>query len=287
MRTLAKVLSAGASLPMRATVVAVGGGTLGDLGAVAAHLLRRGLRLIQVPTTLLAMVDSSLGGKGALNVARDGQTVRNAVGVYHYPAETWLCPELLSTLPPRRWTEGRVEALKMFAGLDARLWRKHARGSRPVEELIRDARRTKGAVCRVDPYEQSGRRRVLNLGHTLGHALEALSGFRLTHGAAVGLGLLAALDVGRALGVTPEPVAEEIERGLRQVAGVRREALARWLRGVSTPALERALQADKKRQSPGALTMILVPALGQAVVQEVANVEWRACLPAWRQGRRP
>jgi 3-dehydroquinate synthase len=287
MRALSRVLAAGAGLPTRATLVAVGGGTIGDLGTVAAHLLRRGLRLVHVPTTLLSMVDSSVGGKGALNVRCDGVPVRNAAGVYHYASETWLCPDVLATLARRRWTEGRVEALKMFACLDAGLWRKHSDPRQPIADLIRDAREVKGAVCRRDPYEQSGARRVLNFGHTWGHALEAQSRWRLAHGAAVGLGMLCALDVGRQLGVTPPRVAEEIEEVLDSTAAVRRQDLARWLEGIDAGELVRSLRADKKAVAPSALIMILVPRLGQAVVQQVEHAVWKRCLPSWRRGRRP
>jgi 3-dehydroquinate synthase len=283
-RMLERALVAGSSLRSSASVVAIGGGTIGDLATVAAHLLRRGLRLVQVPTTLLALVDSSVGGKGALNLAQGPWQLRNAVGVFHYPEESWICPELLSTLPESRLREGRVEALKLFACSDARLWRKHVAGRASVEDLIRDARATKADVCRRDPYERTGHRRILNFGHTFGHALETLSRLRLPHGAAVGLGMLCALDLGRRLGITPADVAAEIEQGLARCAGVRRASLASWLTRGDEEALEVALSADKKTRVAGELTMVLVPRLGAAVVEQVARREWRACLGAWRRG---
>jgi predicted secreted protein len=213
----------------------MGGGTVGDLGTVVAHLLKRGVRLIQVPTTLLAAVDSSLGGKGALHVESHGTALKNAVGVFHYAEECWICPELFATLSARQRREGAVEGWKMAVCLDTRRWRRWTRRRPSLRELIRESRAMKAAVCSEDPYERVGRRSLLNFGHTFGHVLESLSHFRLSHGDAVGPGILCALDVGRAVGATPDAVASDVERAfLEEVGTFGRGRLAALLAGCGS-----------------------------------------------------
>lgn len=287
--TLAKVLAAGVGLPRSGALVAVGGGTIGDLCTVAAHLLKRGVRLIHVPTTVLAAVDSSVGGKGAVHTAaRGGMAVKNAAGVFHYPEECWICPELFATLPGRALREGATEAWKMVACLAPGLWRSYQRSAPPMERMIRDARKLKDEVCRGDPYELKGPRRVLNFGHTFGHVLESLTRFRVSHGDAVGMGMLCALDAGRAQGVTPEAVAEEVERGLLEgprILGRRELAVA--LERASVPAVAELLKADKKAGRAGALRMVLLQRIGAAETYPVDARTWRPLLSAWRRGARP
>lgn len=267
--------------------VAVGGGALGDVATVIAHLLKRGVNLIQVPTTLLAAVDSSIGGKGAINIG----AVKNAAGVFHAPAETWLCGELLDTLPPAQLRDGHVEAWKMAACLDADLWNRWRKRAPGRVELIRESRRLKRAVCARDPLERTGRRVVLNFGHTFGHVLESLSDFRLSHGAAVRLGVLCALDAGRAVGVTPERVAREVEASFASLAlnGERgpREALARGLAGSARASLDRLLLADKKTGADGELRLVLLERLGRARLLAVPPAVWAPLLRSWRRGERP
>ncbi|MFT3841063.1 MAG: 3-dehydroquinate synthase family protein [Myxococcaceae bacterium] len=263
--SLGEVLAELASVPRGSLLVAVGGGTVGDVAAVAAHLARRGLRLWQVPTTLLAAADSSLGGKGALNIGG----VKNSVGVFHYAERTLLCPELFETLPDSRWREGALEALKLELCSSTRpswpaSWRSDL-------SWVRRARKQKAARCAADPYETNGVRAVLNFGHTFGHALEAVSDFALPHGEAVGLGILCALDVGVSLGVTPLEVARKAEVLLEQVQGPRaRERLAKWLGRTSRAQLEKLIKADKKATAR-AVRMILLRGLGDPVFQEVAD----------------
>ena len=286
---LARVLAAGLPLPRAATLIAIGGGTVGDLCTVAAHLFKRGVRLVHVPTTLLAAVDSSVGGKGALHVAaRGGPAVKNAAGVFHYPAECWICPELFDTLPARARREGAAEAWKMAACLSPALWRAYRRRAPGTERMIRDARRLKDAVCRADPYELEGRRTVLNFGHTFGHALESLTRFRLSHGDAVGLGMLCALDVGRAVGVTSGPLATEVEAGLAEGAGLPgRRALAAAFGRAPAAAVAARLRADKKAVASGTPRMVLLRRLGAAEIHPVEARTWRALLGSWRRGDRP
>jgi len=250
------------------TLVAVGGGTVGDLAGVVAHLVKRGVELVQVPTTLLAAVDSSVGGKGALNVG----AVKNALGVFHYASRALICPEFFQTLSPAQLREGVAEALKMAVCLDARVWRKWARTAPSVEELVKTSRRMKEAVCAEDPYELSGRRAVLNFGHTFGHVIEGLSQFRVRHGEAVALGMLCALDVGRAVGVTPRDLALEVEVVLSACTGATSRRLAAVLESHSVDDVELLLAADKKSVGKG-LRMVLLEKPGVARLVEVPK--WR------------
>lgn len=280
---LEAVSARAARLPRAGTLVAVGGGTVGDLATVAAHLLRRGVRLIQVPTTLLAAVDSSLGGKGAVHAAHGRRQVKNALGVFHYPEETWLCPELFTTLTARQRREGAIEAWKMFLTLDARRFERFE-GGQPA--LIRAARALKAAVCAADPYETHGPRRVLNFGHTLGHVIESVTGFRVSHGDAVGLGMLCALDVGVRLGVTDPEVARDAERQLSARAGILgRRALARALGAASDREVLALLRADKKAGGAGELYFVLLERVGRAAVREVPAKLVSELLPRWRAGQ--
>jgi 3-dehydroquinate synthase len=264
MRALERLAPKLSSLPRGGTLVAVGGGTVGDLATVAAHLVKRGLELVQVPTTLLAAVDSSVGGKGALNVGG----VKNALGVFHYPARTLLCPEFFGTLSGAQRREGAAEALKMAVCLDAATWKRWAGRAPPTLEWVKTARRMKERVCASDPYERSGRRSLLNFGHTFGHVIESASGFRVRHGEAVALGMLCALDIGRALGVTPGALAEEVEAVLAVHTGATRPRLAQVLDGITPRQVEAWLGADKKSRG-GALRMVLLVRPGVARLVEV------------------
>jgi 3-dehydroquinate synthase len=285
---LQQVLDPSLTLPRTGTLVAIGGGTIGDVSTVAAHLLKRGVRLVQVPTTLLAAVDSSLGGKGAVDVTVRGRVVKNPVGVFHYAEEAWLCPEFYESLSDTQLREGALEAWKMVASLDAKLFHAYVRRAPALERMVKDARGLKESVCAQDPYEHQGLRRVLNFGHTFGHVLESVSRFELSHGDAVGLGMLCALDVGRALGVTPEDVAWQVEDALHQGPGVLgRERTADLLKAAALKDVTALLSADKKAGSAGELRMVLLTGVGSAEVRDVSADVWRALWPAWTRGVRP
>lgn len=237
--TLDRLTREAASLRRDATVIAIGGGTIGDLATVFAHTFKRGVgRFIHVPTTLLAAVDSSIGGKGAVNIAG----VKNALGVFHAADECWLMPEVFTTLTESQRREGRIEALKMVVTLDAARWKQWQRGLPDDLELIRVARALKNDVVDADPYERTGRRAVLNFGHTFGHVIESLSGFRVRHGEAVGLGMLHALDEGVRRGITPKSLAAEVEA----VIPVKRASLERWYAPKYRARVKALLAADKK-----------------------------------------
>jgi len=249
-------------------LLAAGGGTIGDLAGLAAALHHRGMPLVQLPTTWLAQADSSIGGK----VAVDLPTAKNAVGAV-WPA--WVIVSdvgFLRSLPVVRRRDGMAECLK--AGLigDAALWELVEQRGRAalmgdddaaVYAITESAARLKLAVVDRDPFE-NGERRVLNLGHTLGHALEVQSKYRLPHGIAVGLGLRGVAAIAGVRGA---------ERGLGERIDAVLQALGFPLRRSFDPvAATAALSTDKKRDR-GAQRWILPMAVGR--VEEVSDVTSR------------
>jgi 3-dehydroquinate synthetase len=206
----------------------------------------RGVRWISVPTTLVGQVDAGIGGKTGVDLS-DG---KNLVGAFHYPDRVMIRPELLATLPPEERRNGMSEVVKTGLLAGRPLW------ELPEEEMIRACAAFKAGVCLADPFERKGRREILNLGHTFGHALEAASDYRLGHGEAVALGLTAALrlsglEIPDVLDV--EPVRVDRERA--------------WA----------ALQRDKKARE-GRIRLVLLEGPGKPVVREAEPQEVRAAL---------
>jgi len=170
-------------------VVALGGGVVGDLAGFCAATYQRGVPVVQIPTTLVAQVDSAYGGKTGVDLP----AAKNYVGVYHQPAGVLVDPDTLATLPAAELAAGWVEVLKTALIAGGVLWERVAAGGEVDERTILACARTKLAVVASDERD-GGRRQVLNLGHTVGHAIETATGYaRYRHGEAVGLGLLAAL----------------------------------------------------------------------------------------------
>ena len=190
------------------TIVAIGGGVVGDIAGFAAATYLRGVPVVQVPTTLLAQVDSAIGGKVGVNHAAG----KNLIGAYHQPAAVVIDPDLLATLPRREFRAGLYEVVKygviasrpLFDQIRARLTQLFAREATVLVPIIADCCRIKGAVVEQDERE-AGPRRALNFGHTIGHALEAATKYRrFLHGEAVGYGMLAAANLSVARGAMPE-----------------------------------------------------------------------------------
>ena len=190
-------------------IVAFGGGVIGDLAGFAAAIVNRGCNFVQIPTTLLAQVDSSVGGKTAINVSAG----KNLVGAFHQPSLVLIDPVCLDTLDPRQVRAGYAEIVKYALIEDAPLfdWLE-AEGRKVIEGDPSARRRAIGAavsgkarIVEEDERETSGRRALLNLGHTFGHALEAETGYsdRLLHGEAVALGCVLAFDFSAELGLCP------------------------------------------------------------------------------------
>ena len=185
-------------LPRAGIVVALGGGALTDAAGFAAATYLRGVPWVSIPTTLVGQVDAGIGGKTAIDLPSG----KNLVGAFHWPVRTVIDPSLLATLPEQARREGMAEVVKTGLLAGEPLW------DLPEAELVRRCAAFKAAVCLRDPRER-GERAILNLGHTFGHALEAAGGYEaVTHGQAVGLGLLAALRLsGRPTDVVDEVLA--------------------------------------------------------------------------------
>jgi len=226
-------------------LIGFGGGTIGDAAGFAAATFMRGVRAIQIPTTLLSMVDSSVGGKTGLNLAAG----KNLVGSFHQPSLVLADLRFLKTLPERERRSGVYEILKCALLRSEPLLRLLERTaglktatSREVAEAIHSAVRIKARIVESDERE-SGDRALLNLGHALGHALEAATAYRrFTHGEAIGYGMEFVADLGEALELTPPPVATRIRKAVGAIGPRRtvpRAAIARA--GV-------ALLGDKKRR---------------------------------------
>ena len=223
------------------TMLALGGGVLGDAAGFAAASYLRGIRFVQMPSTLLAMVDSSVGSKVGINL-RQG---KNLVGAFLQPAAVILDPELLETLPPIEWRCGMAEVLKHGLLADEELlaprWLQRGRPTAAdLPELLRRALRVKIDVVEADPFEQ-GRRAHLNLGHTFAHAVEQVSGYRWKHGEAVGVGTLAAARLSARLGLCEAGLAARVDVALAAL-GLPRQLEA----GMAASALYAAMATDKK-----------------------------------------
>lgn len=205
-----------AGLDRKSTFVGLGGGVITDMTGFAAATYLRGVRWLGVPTTLLAMVDASVGGKTGVDLMQ----AKNAVGAFWQPAGVLCDTDLEATEPDRGYVSALAEVVKtaligdplLFALLEENIRQVRDRDRDLVAELVRRSVRVKARIVGLDERE-SGLRAVLNLGHTLGHALEAHAGFeRLTHGEAVSLGLVAALRIGERLGVTPPTLGDRTQR---------------------------------------------------------------------------
>ena len=249
-------------------VVALGGGVVGDLAGLAAAVVRRGLDYIQVPTTLLAQVDSSVGGKTAIN-SRHG---KNLVGAFYQPLLVVADTAVLDTLPPRQFRAGYAEVVKygllgdagFFAWLDANVKEVFAGGA-AREQAIATSCRMKAAIVARDERE-TGDRALLNLGHTFGHVLEAAAGFsdRLLHGEAVALGMALAAEFSARLGVLAP---EQAARATRHLAGAGLPVrLADVAGGVPNADRLMDLMAQDKKVRRGKLTFILLRDIGAAYI---------------------
>ena len=247
------------------TVIAFGGGMIGDLAGFAAAIVKRGVRLVQVPTTLLAQVDSSVGGKTGINVAAG----KNLVGAFHPPSLALVDPELLSTLDPRDLRAGYAEVVKygliddrhFFSWLEVNGRRVLSLEPEPLLQAIRTSITAKQRLVHGDERDTEGRRALLNLGHTFGHALEAETGFsdRLLHGEAVAIGMVHAFRFSARLGLCPATDAERVEAHLRSV-GLPTDLPA-------DPARLAAHMLQDKKRASGRAAFALVRGIGRAFLE--------------------
>ena len=249
----------------REGLIALGGGVVGDLAGFVAATYQRGMPFVQVPTTLLAQIDSSVGGKTAVNRPLG----KNLVGAFHQPAGVIIDPLVLRTLPPREFSAGMYEALKygiirdreFAAFLDGSLDQIRQLAPAPLTRLIARCCEIKAEVVAADERE-GGLRRILNYGHTVGHALEAVTRYRrLRHGEAVGYGMICAANLAAAFGLLAASEAELIRERIDAIG--RRPAIS----DLDVAAILAAMAHDKK-VAHGRLPFILPTSIGEVVVRD-------------------
>ncbi len=255
-------------------VVALGGGVVGDLAGFAAATVRRGTRFVQVPTTLLAQVDSSVGGKTGIN-SRHG---KNLIGAFHQPSLVLADTSTLLTLPPRELRAGYAEIVKygiigdasFFARLESG-WHDVLGGKAALVDAIATSCAAKAAIVSRDELEH-GERALLNFGHTFGHALEQLTGYdgaRLVHGEAVAIGMTLAMRLSARLGLCPQDDRQRVEAHLSAVGLPTRIA---EIAGFDAGAVLQAMYQDKKVER-GALTFILAHRIGDCFIAKNVDAD--------------
>lgn len=256
-------------------LIAFGGGVIGDLVGFAASILMRGCPYIQIPTTLLAQVDSSVGGKTAINVASG----KNMIGAFHQPSAVLIDPLVLKTLPERHLRAGYAEVVKYGLIDDAAFfgWCEANGGAllggdvKAQVAAIESSVRSKARMVADDETETNGRRALLNLGHTFGHALEAETGFseRLLHGEAVAIGINLAFRFSAQRGLCSKEVADRVEEHLRS------SGLPISVQAIGPPLDADALiahMAKDKKKSAGTLPFILVRGIGSAYLDHEVDL---------------
>ena len=256
-------------------LIAFGGGMVGDLTGFAAAILKRGCNFVQVPTTLLAQVDSSVGGKTAINAGAG----KNMIGAFHQPAAVLIDPTTLATLDPRQLRAGYAEVVKygliadpaFFAWCEEKGSALLAGDEEARLHAIETSVKAKAAIVGEDERETGGRRALLNLGHTFGHAFEAEAGFsdRLLHGEAVAIGMALAFRFSAERGLCAADEAERVAAHLEAVGLPTRSA-------IGTPRSLVAHMAQDKKKSGGRVPFILTRGIGEAFVDksvELAEVE--------------
>lgn len=265
----------------QSTLVALGGGVVGDLTGFAAAIYQRGIPFVQVPTSLVAQVDSSVGGKTGI----DHRLGKNLIGAFHQPQAVLVDPGTLRTLPPREWIAGLAEVIKygiiadegFFDVVEKQMPALLKIEEEPVIQIIKRSCEIKARVVAEDERE-ADRRRILNYGHTIGHALETLDGYRsLIHGEAVGIGLVQEADLARHQGLC----AEQVVKRIRMV--VRAAGLPDELPRVTFSRLWNAMLHDKK-VAQGRIHAVWPQRLGQVTI---APLERAVCQSWFRSRNKP
>lgn len=254
-----------ARLDRRSVIVALGGGVAGDVAGFVAATYMRGVAFVQCPTTLLAMVDASIGGKTGVDLPEG----KNLVGAFWQPTLVWADVRVLSTLPDRHWRTGMAEVIKYGLMASPVLWARLEKNDLPslkksprfLEEMVSVSAGIKADVVAKDEREMTGVRATLNLGHTFAHAIETVSGYtRYTHGEAVAVGLCAAARLGARLGVFPEGDVPRVESLVRQWG-----LPVRVTRPLSRKDILAAMARDKKTVQ-GGFRFVVPTRIGQARV---------------------
>lgn len=274
-RVLDGLVSAGAD--RKSLIMALGGGVVGDIAGFAASIWMRGIRFVQVPTTLLAQVDSSVGGKTGVNLPAG----KNLIGCFHQPSAVIADTAVLETLPPREISAGLGEIVKhgllgnarYFDLVESRMALIRALDHEALAEVIAGSCELKASVVSRDETE-AGLRATLNLGHTFGHAIEKLAGFGTwLHGEAVGCGLVLAADLSRRLGYVSRQEAGRI------TAVVTSAGLPTRISGLPLSGAIAAMKGDKK-SAGGRIRFVVLHGIGRSAVQEVPDEVLRETLLA-------
>lgn len=264
-------------------LVALGGGVIGDMTGFAAATYLRGIRFIQVPTTLLAEVDSSVGGKTGV----DFDQFKNMVGAFYQPKLVFMNMSLLRTLPPEQFSSGMAEAVKsaliaddaFFDFLEANASAIRNGDPESLQHVVHSSCRIKSGVVEQDPTE-TGLRAILNFGHTIGHAVEKLSDFSLLHGECVAIGMAAASLISNRRGMLTDDETDRIRRVIRAfdlplsvgdaTAGTMRTHAS--LPAITAEDILRATKSDKKMEN-GHIRFILLSGIGHAVIDRTVTDE--------------
>jgi 3-dehydroquinate synthase len=263
----------------RSVIWVLGGGVVGDLAGFAAASYQRGIDFVQVPTTLLAMVDSSVGGKTGINLAAG----KNLVGAFHHPLAVFVATDFLATLPPREFAAGAAEVIKYGLLADAALFEQLSRaplspGDPALGAVVRRCCEIKAAIVREDERElaRDGGRALLNLGHTFGHAIEAVAGYgAYLHGEAVAIGLCAAARLSHHLGRLAMKDVDRVE------SCVAAHGLPLRLRaGMPEPTLRNAMSHDKKNRG-GNIRFVVLDSIGRAATR--SDVPLDLVTAVWRE----
>jgi len=269
-----------AGLDRTSTVLALGGGAVGDVAGFAAATYMRGVNVVQLPTTVLAQVDASIGGKTAI----DHPLAKNLIGAFHQPRLVIVDPAVACTLPEREFRSGLAEIVKhgivldagYFAELERDLAPLRARELGVLESIIAGSCRLKASIVERDEREAE-LRHVLNYGHTIGHALEAATGYaRLTHGEAVSLGIVAEARLARRLGIAGAETVARQERMLDALGLPVRDA------AIDVEPVVAAISRDKKAKD-GRVPFVLAPQIGTfRLVLDVPGADVRAAIASLR-----
>jgi 3-dehydroquinate synthase len=281
LKTLEKALAFLAESRIERTdaVVALGGGVVGDLAGFAAATYMRGIDLIQIPTTLLSQIDSSVGGKTGVNVPSG----KNLVGAFHHPRVVFIDTDTISTLPRRELTAGWCEAIKQGAAGDRKLFddthkflNSHGTEGKPgaaskLNSLIARQCSFKAGIVQGDERESVQRidrrsRKILNFGHTTAHALEAITAYRrFRHGEAVGLGMLVAGEISKRLGMLPSFELELLEQAVQACGHLPRAD------DLDVTGIINLISSDKK-STKGSVKWVLLEAIGRAAIVDGAQI---------------
>ncbi|HYC54311.1 MAG TPA: 3-dehydroquinate synthase [Candidatus Binatia bacterium] len=277
--TLETIYDAALDMPVdrKSILIALGGGVVGDLTAFAASTILRGIRFVMIPTTLLSQVDSSVGGKTGV----DRSHGKNLVGTFHQPSLVLIDPDTLATLPRREYLAGLAEVVKYGIILDAALFEEIeknadailARDPSVMTPLIARCVRIKADVVERDETETTGARRILNFGHTVGHALEQVTGYdHYLHGEAVAVGMVVAARLSARKGICNAGVADRIERLLTRL-GLDCDVPA----NLEPAALARAIALDKKAEGKG-VAYIVCEDIGRCRAENLQVTEIAAAI---------